>query len=384
MLKAIFTLDYEIHGNGDGCPYALMVEPTERMLRQFDAYGAKLTILADIAEILKFRQYAEEFGRDDYHYFKIIGQLRDAIRRGHDVQLHIHASYFNAKFEEGRWRQDWSEYDFAGLKPERLREIVRQGKEFLESLLRPVNPHYRCSVFRAANWSVSPSKNVVRALVENGFTIDTSIFKYGRRDGLVNFDYTNACSGLVPWRAAEEDLCAADAGGKLFEFPIYSENRWVGAFLTPQRIYRACVGRLHRFSGSRENIPSNPAAQPPRNAPKKSHWLGRKHAWKADFNQCSGRQLIRALERAETQYGTPGVELPFVLIGHSKLFTGFNEWSLRSFLAFVKANPDRFGFGKFCDFDLQSFGDTQKSARPEREPATPNGAPGQPEPALQN
>ena len=29
MLKALFTLDYEIHGNGDGCPLALMVEPTE-------------------------------------------------------------------------------------------------------------------------------------------------------------------------------------------------------------------------------------------------------------------------------------------------------------------------------------------------------------------
>ena len=38
MLKSIFTLDYEIHGNGDGCPYALMVEPTERMLRQFDEH----------------------------------------------------------------------------------------------------------------------------------------------------------------------------------------------------------------------------------------------------------------------------------------------------------------------------------------------------------
>src|SRR4051812_24251104 len=218
MLKSIFTLDYEIHGNGDGCPYALMVEPTERMLRQFDEHGAKLTIMADVAEILKFRQYAEEFGRDDYHYFKIIGQLRDAIRRGHDVQLHIHASYFNARYEQGRWRQDWSEYNFAGLKPERLREIVRLGKEFHESLLRPVNPDYRCNVFRAANWSVSPSRNVVRALLEHGFTIDTSVFKYGRRQGLVNFDYTNACSGLVPWRAAEADLCEPDPGGKLFEF----------------------------------------------------------------------------------------------------------------------------------------------------------------------
>src|SRR5438552_2434738 len=153
MLKAIFTLDYEIHGNGDGCPRALMVEPTERMLRQFEAHGAQLTIMADIAEILKFREYARQHGRDDYHYWEIAEQLRDAVRRGHDVQLHIHASFFNARHEEGRWQQDWSEYNFAGLGPDRLKEVVKLGKQFLESLLQPVNPRYRCNVFRAANWS---------------------------------------------------------------------------------------------------------------------------------------------------------------------------------------------------------------------------------------
>ena len=39
MLKAIFTLDYEIHGNGDGSPYALMVEPTSRMMDLFERHG---------------------------------------------------------------------------------------------------------------------------------------------------------------------------------------------------------------------------------------------------------------------------------------------------------------------------------------------------------
>jgi hypothetical protein len=354
MLKAIFTLDYEIHGNGEGCPYALMVEPTERMLRQFERYGAKLTILADIAEILKFRQYAAEHGRDDYHYEKIARQLRNAVRRGHDVQLHVHASYFNARHERGRWVQDWSEYNFAGLKPERLGEILKLGKDFLEELLRPADPRYRCFVFRAANWSVSPSRNVVLALVEHGFTIDTSVFKYGRRSGLVNFDYTHAHSPLVPWRAREDDLCQPDPQGRLCEFPIYTESRSIGAFLTPQRIYRACLSRLHRFSVSPEAASLN-IAPPSRNGSVgKCSPFRRKHAWKADFNQCSGRQLIRALTRAEAAHRHEPGDLPFVLIGHSKLFTRFNEWSLDSFLSFVTDGPQRFGFAKFGDFNLES------------------------------
>ena len=51
MMHVIFTLDYEIHGNGEGSPYELMIEPTERLLQLLDEYGAKLTIMADIAKM---------------------------------------------------------------------------------------------------------------------------------------------------------------------------------------------------------------------------------------------------------------------------------------------------------------------------------------------
>ncbi len=38
MKKLIFTLDYEIHGNGDGNPYELMVEPTYRLMNLLEEY----------------------------------------------------------------------------------------------------------------------------------------------------------------------------------------------------------------------------------------------------------------------------------------------------------------------------------------------------------
>jgi hypothetical protein len=154
----------------------------------------------------------------------------------------------------------------------------------------------------------------------------------------------------------EDDICAHSKNGQLLEFPIYSENRWLGAFLTPERIYRVCVSRLHRFKVSKDGAPAMPGASAnPR------PWVRRAtprlillHAWKADFNQCTGRQLIGALRRAEQDHGGAKLELPFVLIGHSKLFTRFNQWSLRPFLAYVARHPERFGFGRFGDFDLES------------------------------
>src|SRR4051812_104517 len=349
MLNVIFTLDYEIHGNGDGSSYNLMVEPTARLLDLFDQYGAKLTIMADVAEILKFREYRDQFGRDDYHYEAIVAQLKDAIQRGHDVQLHLHCSYFNARYENGKWVQDWSEYNFAGLTEARISEVLRIGRNFLEEELQSVDPDYRCYAFRAANWSVSPSRSVVRALVKNGFQIDTSVFKHGRRKGLVNFDYSGAPSNLVPWRADEDDICREDPNSKVLEVPIYCERRWVGAFLSPNRIYRAVSGRAHRLQT--DGVKGNGTLHQPGGRigklfRKLSPGLGL-HAWKADFNQCTGRQLIEAMKRAFEEHAREGAALPFVLIGHSKLFTRANARSLKPFLKHVAENATRYRFGKF-------------------------------------
>jgi hypothetical protein len=349
MLHVIFTVDYEIHGNGDGDPNGLMVEPTARMLHLLDEYGAKLTIMADVAEILRFKEYAETTGRDDYGYQAIVKQLLTAISSGHDVQLHIHSSYFNAVHEQNRWTQDWSEYDFAMLPYERMDWMVRTCKEYLESLLKPVNQDYACTAFRAANWSVSPSSNVVKALLNNQITMDTSVFKFGRRNGAVTFDYSDAHSALLPWRASESNICVQDRNSSLWEVPIYTEKRWLGAFLARGRLYRVMCDVFHKGPFNVSHVKSKNGelgAVRRRSKLASMQTLFRSHAWKADFNQCDGRQLVGALQRAERSLThEPAIQVPFVLIGHSKLFTKANEGTLRPFLAHILKNPDRYSFG---------------------------------------
>jgi glycosyltransferase involved in cell wall biosynthesis len=297
--------------------------------------------MADAAEILKFKEYKDRYGRDDYGYEAITDQLRGAIRNGHDVQLHLHPSYFNATHENGRWVQDWSEYDFAGLPFARMAWMVRTGKEFLEDLLRAEEPGYRCIAFRAANWSVEPSREIVRALLANAITVDTSVFKYGRRSGIVNFDYSRAYSNREPWPVKEDDICGRDENGLLWEVPIYSEQRWLGAFLTAGRIARSLQGRRHR-------IPPGTGAPAAGGAGKTGRGPAAvmlRQAWKADLNQCSGRQLVHALERATRPgAGENERDLPFVLIGHSKLFSRRNERLLAPFLDHAVRHADRFAF----------------------------------------
>lgn len=349
MLEVVLTLDYEIHGNGQGSPAELMVEPTARMLRQFDRHGAKLTVMADTVEIMRFRRHAAETGRDDYAHAAIADQLRTAVATGHDVQLHLHPAYANATLADGGWQLDYSLYDLAGLPYELADELVRDGKAYLEELLRPVDPSYECVGFRAANWSMQPSAAIVRALLRNGFRADTSVFKHGRRAGIVNFDYRDAHSELVPWRVDPRDICAADREGRLLEIPIYCESRPIHRFLNVGRLQRVLQSRrhpvpdgggLHEPAGAGDGHRRSPAARIAR----AMSMIGSRHAWKMDFNQCSGRQLIAGLERAARHPGAVDGTLPLVLIGHSKLYSRFNERQLEPFLAHVAAHPDRVRF----------------------------------------
>src|SRR5512138_390573 len=222
-----------------------MLEPTERMLGQLARHGARLTIMADVAEILRFRRHRDETGRDDFEYEAVRAQLRAAVAAGHDVQLHLHPSYEASRFVDGHLAQAYEDYDLARLPYERLERMIREGKAWLEDLLRPVDPAYRCVAFRAANWSMSPARAIVRALAANGIPIDTSVFKHGRREGMVSFDYAGAHDALVPWPVDADDVCRRDPQGAVVEFPIYCEQWPVWHFLTANRVYRAVQGRLH-------------------------------------------------------------------------------------------------------------------------------------------
>lgn len=351
MMTIIFTSDHEIHGNGDGNPMDLIVNPTYRMMDLFEKYGAKLTIFADVAEIQKFKEFYSSTGIDKFSVKEIETQLVDAVKKGHDVQLHVHSSYYSSFFNGHRWEQNYEEYDLARLSRTRLMQIIGEGKEYLEQLIRANNKDYICNVFRAANWSMMPSAAITRVLVENGIKIDSSVFKFGKRKGLVNFDYSSAYSHLLPWPISLDNVCNKDSESPLFEIPIYTEARSLLSFVTINRLYRVLNSRMHPLVNPPK---SSGSLEDKKHVSLLSKLVG-KHAFKADFNQCNGTQLIKSLMHAEKDFSDVENDVPFVLIGHSKLFSKWNERTLSPFLEYVAKNPGRYRFGLYSDIDLNNF-----------------------------
>lgn len=336
----VFTLDYEIHGNGDGSPMLLMVAPTYRLMSLLEKYGQRLTIMADVAEILKFKEYYQQYGRDDYSIMEIEKQLKYAVTHGHNVQLHIHSSYFKAQYKDGHFDQFIDEYNMAALPKERIVEMVSRCKNYLESLLKPVCPSYRCSLFRAANWSMMPTENIYGALLQCGITSDTSVYKGGCQGGNVCYDYRNAADNLLSYPASKLNINNTGNDG-ITEYPIYSEQHYWWYFITPMRIFRMVRAKFHKHKKS--SIKTSETANSDKNDNRKLSFktFFRKSTWKLDFSQAEGWQLINATKRILKRRIEDRQEIAITLIGHSKTFFKHNEKELEKYLKWINSNVNQ-------------------------------------------
>jgi hypothetical protein len=219
----IFTLDYEIHGNGSGEFENWAYFPTSQMLDILDTYGAKLTIMAEMGHYWAMKRYKESFLRDITLFES---QLKNAIERGHDVQFHFHPQWIDATYEDGNWQLDFSRKTIERLchNYNEAYFYLKKGKDDLQNLLTSVNPDYQCACFRAGFLQMQPSENMIKALEDAGFLSDSSVSKGMKADdNLRLLDFSSAHSRYRPWKASRFEICDYDEAGKIYEFPILSD-----------------------------------------------------------------------------------------------------------------------------------------------------------------
>lgn len=233
MIHIVITGDYEIFGNGTGDVMACMIEPTNDILHACEKNGIKFTIFAEMCEYWAFKDYSEELENDLGYvpHLQIEDQLQDAIRRGHDVQLHLHPQWIGAKYEKKRWELNygWWRIPLAphGLgssdDEKSLRGVFFRGKSDLENMLKPVYPVYECIAFRAGGYCIQPVESVFKAMKQVGIRVDSTVYKWGYNVDSPNYyDFRNARSNIYPWRAHPEDVNLLGSGGDIIEFPILS------------------------------------------------------------------------------------------------------------------------------------------------------------------
>jgi hypothetical protein len=341
VLHVVLTLDYEIFGNGAGDVRRDVIEPTSRILDICDKHGAKLTIMFEVGEYWAFQQYDSRLQKDlGYSPCRQMkGQAVDAIKRGHDVQLHLHPQWIGAQYGKNRWRLDnscWRLADLpAGLgstdQANSITGVLYRGKHSLEKMLRPVKGDYECVSFRAGGFYAQPSKNAIAAMKKAGIRSDSSVVKGYKSSPPFEVDYSQVEVDKDCWWTTSTELTmVGQPGENVLEFPVSSKLQpyWKNFKITKVRAAlrrKAIEDTSRREQGIDTKISSVPKLG---TALRK---LFSKHASAFDFGKLSSKDMLNRIRKYN------GVsEQTVVLIGHSKDFC--NDHNLDVFLKELKQN----------------------------------------------
>lgn len=191
--------DWELSGNGSGDLRQLQFQPMRKLVDLYQEFGIRGSFNAEVMQQIYFRK-----NEGSNPELKVLADewdenVRSTFRLGHDIQLHIHPQWSKAEYKDGRWNLtgDWSilNYDRAEAK-----QMLVAGKDYLENLLRQVEPRYKCISFRSGAWCIAPSPHMLNLLVELDVVFDMSIVagvRYDTRN--IKLDYSTCDEAFLPY-----------------------------------------------------------------------------------------------------------------------------------------------------------------------------------------
>lgn len=315
MIEFVFTIDYEIYGNGTGQLRDLVYEPAQRLADLFRNWNARFVAFVEVAEL----EQIEACGTDPAINL-VKKQIEEFYRDGFEVGLHLHPQWCNARYQGGAWDLDYNEYNLCRLPRTRITEIV-------DSSLAYIRHAVNCSdftplSFRAGNWLFQPTQTAASVLAEKGIKIDSSVFKGGLQHNH-RLDYRRALKNNYFW-SFERDVNEPDPLGSWIEVPIYTDMVPFWRMVTSKRLGMrngadaTSQGLGQRWSRLRDR-------------------LRFQYPLKLDFCRMTLNELTSMMDRIiRDDQKDPETFRPVVAIGHTKDLTDFD--TVDSFLSFLKTN----------------------------------------------
>lgn len=215
--KVILSYDYELFfGDRSGTVQKSLIEPTNQLLDAMESVGFKGNFFIDW-QMLKYLSL-EKDDRCKLDHAAIVSQLKDMVRRGHRIELHIHPHWVDAKYNgDGTWNFDeFRHYSLNSFTKDEITEMFVEGTNLLESIAREIEPNYKIIAFRVGGWAVQPFDILAEGFIKAGIKIDSSVMP-GLHSELDNsyFDFRNAPLSQLGYYHFDMDVVTEKKQGNL-------------------------------------------------------------------------------------------------------------------------------------------------------------------------
>ena len=331
----IITADYEVFGNGSGDVMTCMVNPTSNLLSICDDTKAKLTIFMDVCELWAFEE-VEKNGLWDLDYSpsdQIKSQLKVAVQKGHDVQLHFHPQWLDYTYlGKGGWKLNHDKWRLPSLDEVEIDSLFKRGKETLETLLQPIKKDYVCNVFRAGGWCIQPEENILKAMQNHGFKVESSVAPGVSSLQVDRFFDFSSSPDLPQWTIKSK--VTEHGEGTLLEVPIFT------AEMDGVTRSKFLAKRLNRKVGFKPAGCTGYAETTTKKS-KFSKVVDLLKTQKSMFNFSDAttvEEMRWFIGQARKKYQSQKGSIPLVMIGHPKTFA--SEKELKEFLFWASKQED--------------------------------------------
>lgn len=318
MLEFIFTLDYEIYGDGSGRLKECVISPSKCLLEIFKWFGYPFVVFPEVLELEKIEEY-----RADPDIDQVRLQLQQILNEGNEIGLHLHSWWVNAKYISGRWQLDYNQANLCGMPGYKIREIISRSLVILRRLLN--DSQYQPIVFRNGFWIMQPTKEIIKILSEFNLRIDSTLFK-GGRIRKYNVDYRPSVRNRYYWRILD-DVNKHQDDGLLLEVPIYTE-------LVP---FWKMISRFVKKESqiNKEDVQSEQQFKIIRPWARFGDFFRIKYPRKLDYCFMSLDEILISLEKLILlDEKTFWDYKPIVFVGHTKNLRDFKK--VEKILAFIK------------------------------------------------
>lgn len=211
-IHLVLSDDWELRGDGSGNMRAVQFATMRRLREVYEEAGLCGSFNAEVMQQLTHLRLGDKHPELRELASEWEEVVKETYSRGHDVQLHIHPQWISASYDSGRWRlaENWSLPHYPRSD---VQEMITTGRDYLETLLRPLNPEYRCVSFRSGSWSAAPSDFFLQVLADLGIVFDMSM-----ADGLMystrhlTLDYRDIDEPFLPYYPVMDDARRVAAG----------------------------------------------------------------------------------------------------------------------------------------------------------------------------